>query len=292
MPRAIDLDLLPLLDGPVLTLANYVRLELLSGTVLGFTSFDRDLTFGGVTYEAFSSVGASSVRQSEGSGVDNLDIVGLITSDSITEVDLLAGLYDGATVELGQINYENLGMDPIIHLTGTLGEITEREGEYTAEIRGLAQHLGQQIGQLTAPLCRVRAFGDSECIPPGDPLTTLVLAAHQNVRTVSVVTSATQITFAAESNISNYYRYGRVEFQTGLNAGFEREVKSHTLSAGTGVIVLQEAFPFQAQVGDTALLEAGCDRTLGRCTFFGNTINGAFEPYLPGNWMVLRRGRR
>jgi uncharacterized phage protein (TIGR02218 family) len=292
MPRNLSSDLLTLLDGPVIPLANYCRITRLDSTVLGFTSFDRDLTFGGVTYEAFSSVSASAVRQSEGTGVDNMDIVGLITSSKIRDTDILAGLYDGAAVELGQVNYLAPETGRIIHLTGTLGEITEREGEYTAEIRSLSQRLAQQVGALTSATCRVRAFGDSECIPPGDPLTVLTLAAHQFTRTVSVVTSGTALTFGSDSNVSNYYRYGRVLFQTGLNAGLQREIKSHTLSGGTAQLVLQEGFPFVVQVGDTALLEAGCDRTVSRCEFFSNTINFAGEPHVPGNFLILRRGRR
>jgi uncharacterized phage protein (TIGR02218 family) len=292
MPRNLSSDLLTLLDGPVIPLANYCRITRLDSTVLGFTSFDRDLTFGGVTYEAFSSVSASAVRQSEGTGVDNMDIVGLITSSKIRDTDILAGLYDGAAVELGQVNYLAPETGRIIHLTGTLGEITEREGEYTAEIRSLSQRLAQQVGALTSATCRVRAFGDSECIPPGDPLTTLVLAAHQHNRTVSSVTSATVIVFAGDALASNEYRYGRVQFTSGLNNGIAREIKSHTNSGSTAIITLQEAFPFAVSPGDTALLEEGCDRTLARCTALGNTINMSAEPYIPGNFKVLKIGRR
>jgi uncharacterized phage protein (TIGR02218 family) len=292
MPRSLSNDLLTLLDGSIIPLANYTRITRLDGVVLGFTSYDRDLTFGGVTYEAYSSVSASAVRQSEGTGVDNLDIIGLLTSSRIRDTDILAGLYDGAAVELGQVNYLSPEGNAVIHLTGTLGEITEREGEYTAEIRSLSQHLAQQVGALTSATCRVRAFGDSECIPPGDPGTTLVLAAHQYNRTVGSVTSSTVIVFSSDSLASNGYRYGRVVFTSGLNNGIAREVKSHTLSGGTAVITLQEAFPFTVSPGDTAMLEEGCDRGISRCLAFSNVINFAGEPHIPGNFLVLRRGRR
>lgn len=292
MPRDFVGSFQTTLGGTLLPLATCCRVERLDGTILGFTSFDRDLTVDGVLYEADTTVDASSVRQSEGGGVDNLDIVGLINSARVTETDLLAGLYDGASVELFIVNWADVRERTQALISGTLGEITEREGQFTAEIRSLSQRLGQQIGQLTAPVCRVREFGDSECIPPGDPLTTLVLAAHQFTRTVSSVTSNLVIVFGSDTNIDSYYRYGRVVFSTGANAGFAREVKAHDNSGSTAIITLQEAFPFEVQAGDTAMLEAGCDRTLGRCTFFGNTINMAAEPYLPGNWLVLRRGRR
>lgn len=359
MPRTLAGGLTTHLAGSVLTLATYVKLTRLDGTVMGFCSLDQDLTFGGVTYQAFSSVAASAVRASEGAGVDNLDIVGLITSTKIKDTDILAGLYDGASVEIGQVNYSDLTQGTVIHLTGTLGEITEREGEYTAEIRSLSQRLAQQVGALTSATCRVRALGDTECQVSLGPfsITAITQAANAQIttstphgylvgnviylhaiggmtllndslatvltvptsttltinvnttlagaytsggqigfrfsKTVSSVTSNLVLTFGSMNASANFFRYGRVQFTSGLNAGFAREVKSHTNSAGSAVLTLQDGFPFAVAPGDGATLEAGCDRTPSICTNrYGNLINIASEPYVPGNFRVLARGRR
>lgn len=359
MPRNLSAELQMLVAGPVLTLANYCKITRLDGAILGFTSFDRDLTLDGVTFEAFSSVSASAVRQSEGTGVDNLDIVGLVTSTKIRDTDILAGLYDGAAVELGQVNYLAPQDGVIVHLTGTLGEITEREGEYTAEIRSLSQRLAQQVGALTSATCRVRALGDTECqvslgpfsitaitqatngqittatahgylvgnviyihavggmtllndslatvltVPTATTLTinvnTTLAGAYTSggqigfrfSKTVSSVSSPLTVAFGNMNANANFFRYGRVQFTSGLNAGFAREIKSHSNASGSAVLTLQESFPFSVSPGDAATLEAGCDRTAGICTSrFGNLINVASEPYVPGNFKLISRGRR
>ena len=55
---------------------------------------------------------------------------------------------------------------------------------------------------------------------------------------------------------------------------------------------LQEALPFGVAVGDTAVLEAGCDRRLETCRDkFGNAVNFRGEPRVPGTETLLQRGR-
>lgn len=164
MPRSINASLLTHIQGQVLTLATMARLVRLDGRVIALTSFDQDLTFNAEVYTAMDPVSASSVRSSEGQGIDNLSMSGILSSALITDTDLLAGLYDGATVELFQVNYrESPLVNKISHITGTLGELTFSDGVYSSEVRALGQRLAQQIGEVTSPTCRVRQLGDSRC---------------------------------------------------------------------------------------------------------------------------------
>lgn len=263
-----------------------VKITRTDGEILGFTSFDDDLLFDSVTYEAEAAVDVSDVRTGVGTGVDNLEGMGALISDRITEVDILAGLYDGAGVELFELIWSDTALGRLIYLTGSLGEFTiENPGRYKTELRSLSQHLAQQIVELASPQCRVKALGDSRC--------KVDLAAFQFTRAVSVVNSLTVITFAGEPAATGYFAAGRVEFVTGLNAGLEREVKDHTLSAGSAVITLQVSFPFVVAVTDTAILEAGCDRRAETCRDrFSNIINFRGENFLPGTDAILKRGRR
>lgn len=222
------------LDGQILFLANMCLITrrdhdpVTNPAQFGFTSHDQDLVYDGVTYEAFSSVDATEVRQSAGGGVDNLTVVGLLKSDKITDVDLRAGLYDGAEVSLFQVNWADLSMGRLLVLTGTIGEISHQSGQYTAEVRSLSQRLSQQVVELTSSTCRVRALGDRRCLPPEDPTPSFDLEDYQHTRLVESAPSQKAIVFAGDTNPLSYYNYGRVRFNTGANANIEREIKSHT----------------------------------------------------------------
>ena len=226
MSRTLSSAFTTHLDGTILFLTRMVLVTRLDGEEFGFTSHDQPLTYDGVEYEALTSVDATEVRQSTGAGVDNLQVIGLLRSDRITDTDIRAGLYDGASVEVFQVNWADLSMGRLIEVTGTIGEINFRTGEYTAEVRSLSQRLSQQIVELTSPTCRVRALGDRRCLPPEDPTPSFDLEDFQH--TISIGNVVDEKTLAlVDDHAAPYFRYGRIEFLTGANAGLEREIKEH-----------------------------------------------------------------
>lgn len=284
MPRDISTQLRDHLAGDMLTLALCVKLTRLDGAVMGFSSFDNLLTVDGVDYEPESAIQATALRAAEGGGADNFEVLGLLQSDRVTALDLRAGIYNGAEVEAFLVNWADLTMGTLVLVAGSLGEITFSEGQFKAEVRSLLQRLQQAIGSLVTRSCQVRRLGDTRC--------KLNLVAFTFQRTVQSVSGKT-ITFAADAHATGYFDYGEVEMRSGLNKGHAREVKSHTLSAGTAVVTLQEAFPFAVAVGDIAVLTAGCDRLFTTCvTKFANGLNFRGAPDLPGRDQILRRGRR
>ncbi|OFX14028.1 MAG: hypothetical protein A2V59_06535, partial [Armatimonadetes bacterium RBG_19FT_COMBO_69_19] len=290
--RTLSAEMTTHLAGESLTIAVCVKVERTDGTILGFTTHDRDLTFSGTTYEALSAVEATALRQELGTGIDNLDVFGLLQSDAVAETDLLAGRYDGADITLMLVNWDSLSDGAVTLLKGTLGEITIQDGKYTAEVRSQMQRLAQQIGDLTSPTCRVKALGDSQCAPGGLFADAKDITDYQFARTVTDVDSDRQFTFGASAEASGYFDYGKVTFTSGLNNGLSREIKVHTLVGGEALLKMQEAFPFTVQVGDTATLEAGCNRTFDICkSRFANVINMRAEPYVPGTDKLIRRGR-
>ena len=151
------------LSQETLTLAVCVRIERQDGEVFCLTTHDTPIAVGGETYEPMSGASTTAVHQEAGAGVDNLDVWGLVSSDRITEEDLLAGRFDGATVRLFVVDWRNPELAPLRLLKGQFGNITVQAGRYVAEIRSLAQRLGQQVGVLVSPTCRARALGDAEC---------------------------------------------------------------------------------------------------------------------------------
>lgn len=313
MSRALSVALTTYLSQPLLALCNCIslsRTDAAGNTVsLGFTSLDQDLVVNGVTYEAFSSADLSDVTQQEGSGVDNLNLIGLLTSNRITEVDIEAGLWDGASVTLFQAPFENLALGTITLLTGYLGNISSDGGQYTAEVRSLSQRLAQQIVELTSNLCRAPELFGPRCMPKGYNENGLVdgtLTRANFQYTAPVVAVGTDgngfpyidfgvsVPVGANTRASGVFSYGWVQFLTGLNAGLKLEVKSHTIQAGpVARMILQQPFPFAVAVTDSALLETGCDRRLSTCRLiYKNTYNHQAESFTPGNDSVIARGRK
>lgn len=292
--RALTAGYLSHLTQIVQQRALLVKITRQDGQIFGFTTFDDELVFDGVTYEAFAAMEASDLRSTAGTGVDNVEAMGALMSNRITDTDVLAGLWDQADVLLSECVWSDLALGDLTYLKGSLGEWTLETGRYRTELRSLAQRLAQQIVELYQPTCRVARLFDSRCYVRGVNYDeTNTPADFRSTHTVASVGSVTEITFAANSQATGYYRHGRVAFTTGANAGIEREIKEHTLSGGQAVVTLQEAFPFTVTAGDSALLEAGCDRRLTTCVSrFANAGNFRGEPHLPGTDALLVRGRR
>lgn len=286
MSRAISVSLQEHFGTTVPTLAYCVKVTRRDGDVKGFTSTNKSFTFEEVDYEAGAAAQASAVRATEGTGVDNLDVAGIISSESITELDLRAGKYNNARVSLFVVNYEDLTMGKLVLLSGSIGQLQFEDGRYIAEVRSLFQRLSQAVGELTSKTCRVRRLGDSRCRVDLTPFTF--------TRTVGTVVSTTVIRFAADANATDFYTYGEVEMRSGPNKGERREVKSHELIGGQAQLTLHLPFPYVVTAGEVGVLIAGCRRRLIEdCkTKFNNIVNFRGEPYIPGTDQLQKRGRR
>lgn len=252
MPRVIGSTFQTALQQDSIKLALCIKVTCKDGTIYTYTSLDQDFVYSGLTYSSQGSSNASSVKSSIGSGVDNLDIIGLIDAVDITPENVRAGKYDFAKVKVFQVLWDNLAAGEVVLLDGYIGQITLSDGQYVAEVRSKSQILKNSFGCEISATCRVKRLGDAQC--------KVNIATYTFARTVSSVPSATEIIFAGDSNISDYYSYGVVRMTSGLNAGLEKEIKSHTLVSGTADIILRLPFPYTISPGDTADLEAGCSR--------------------------------
>lgn len=292
--RTVPAGLVTALALDVVPLAILVKLDRLDGVSFGFATCDIDITYSGLTYEALAAVQATDITQQTGGGVDSFDISGLLQSDRITEADLRAGLYDGAAITMYLINFLDVASGASVIMRGYVGDVNIEDGKYTAEMRSMAQRLAQNICELTSKTCRIATLGDSRCAPSGlfqDGVTTM--ATYRFARTVSAVSlDGKTITFSADSHATGYYDYGTVKMTSGLNVNLSREIKSQTLSGGQAVVVLQEPFAFTVSIGNTAQLEAGCDRTFTTCqTKFNNRYNFQGEPFIPPVDLIMQVGK-
>jgi hypothetical protein len=147
----------------VTTLCTLFKVSRRDGLVLGFTDHDQDVVYDGVTYDAETGYTRSAVKDSDKYSVDNLELEGLFNSDKITEADIRARLYDGATVEIMVANYNDLTMGVIERRAGTLGQVKLKDDTYTAEIRGLFYIFQTLIGEKASARCRSDVYDPNRC---------------------------------------------------------------------------------------------------------------------------------
>lgn len=236
MSKTLSADLRAYMNGEDMVLAVCVKIRRLDGEMLGFTTYDQDISYdygdgdGAVVYGAANAVLGSAVRQSVGSGVDNLDVMGMLASDSITEVDLYAGRYDSARVVMFYLAPSDTAMGHMTILSGILGEVKWQDGQFTVEHRSLSQFLTENVGENTSPTCRAE-LGDSRCRVD---MTGVTLDTGDSIRSTGTVTEVvSQHSFRMSGIVSTagFYTQGKATFITGPNAGIEREVKAHGVDA-------------------------------------------------------------
>lgn len=261
---------------PALTsLALCWRLDRRDGVSLGFTSHDRDLVIGGLTYAATPGMTPSAVSQSDAFDVDTLDIAGALTSDAITDADLLAGRWDGAAVRLFAADWTDPA--PVVPLArGTLGDVALRDGAFSAEMRGPTAVLERPVVEQTSPDCRA-SLGDKRC--------RVDLAARTHLARLAVPCTDATLTLDVAEPSANAFAYGRIEWIDGANSGLAGLIAA---SDGT-TLTLRDPPAYDAPAGTRVRLTEGCDRMLATCRErFANVANFRGEPWLPGNDLLTR----
>ncbi len=279
--NSIDPDLQDHYEGDAVTTARCLRLERLDGTILGFTSLDRDISFGGLTYAATRGFIGSNVVGGHNLDVDNSEASGMLNSDNITAADLYAGLWDYCGFRLFEVNYRDLTQLSRKIRTGTLGQCNTDRAGFTAELVGLLQRYQTVLVDLSSVTCRA-SLGDSRC---GVTLGTYTVAGA-----ITSVTGQFQMADTGRSEANNYFSGGVITFTSGANNGIAREVKSFANTGG--VIVLQVPFPYTVTAADAYTMHAGCDKTKATCIAkFNNIANMRAEPDLQGRDRLVQVGR-
>lgn len=128
------------------------RITLSDETIMGFTDHDRSFVFEGI--DCVPAAGLDPQAASD-------DMVGILTSDRITDADVEAGRYDGAQVEILRVNWTDPSQFVAI-ASGYLGEIRRKGARFEAEWAGLASRLERSTGRVFSRTCDAD-FGDTRC---------------------------------------------------------------------------------------------------------------------------------
>jgi uncharacterized phage protein (TIGR02218 family) len=270
------------LDDGTTTLSWCWRISRTDGVALGFTDHDRALVFDSTEFEPESGFAASEIRSGSDLAVDAQDASGVLTSDRITETDILDGRWDNAAVELWRVNWADPSQRVLMR-RGAVGQIRRGRMAFVAEVRSLAHVLGQTVGRTFQAGCDA-ALGDARC---GIDLEN---AAYKGA---GVITDLLRDRAFLASGLSafeaGWFTSGTLTWTSGANTGRITEVLAHGLADAIATLTLLEAPVRLIVEGDTFTARAGCDKRIATCGGkFANTTNFRGFPNIPGQDAVLR----
>jgi len=239
-----------------------------------FTDHDENLTIGGTTYLSAIGFVPSAIERNTELQTANQSVKGIIDDDNIKVEDMRSGKWDGARIEIIEADWKT-ETELRDLMTGFLGEVDIQGEQYLSVLHSIESELAKPIGRTVQLRCDAD-LGDSRCkyVLTSDPLT--VTAVNSNLSFVDIGLSATD----------GYYNSGRVEWLSGNNAGTVFDVKRYVELGDT--VELYEPTPFPIEVGDTANIYQGCDKTIETCRdTFSNAANFKGFPNLPGVRAIL-----
>lgn len=258
----------------LVTLAWCWRLSRRDGVVIGLTSHDRDLIWGGLRYRAAPGMRPSAIETRDSLEAGTLDLQGAVTSAAVQERDLDAGRWDGAAMALYAVDWSTPDVGSVLMAQGVLGAIERRGAAFSAELQGVTRVLEGPVCPATSPSCRAM-LGDRACRVNLAPLT------HH--RKVAAVDGAELTLDAAVSG--SRLTYGHLLWLDGENCGLESPIALHDGAE----LLLAEGPRFALDGAVRVLLVEGCDKQLTTCAGrFANAVNFRGEAHLPGNDLLTR----
>lgn len=252
------------------------------GLKLGFTDHDRELRFQGISFRPDSGMTASALVQGVGLSVDNSEAEGALSDDAITERDLLAGRWDGAMLEMWEVDWRNVETRKLT-FRGSLGEVSRGSGAFRAELRGLSEPLNASMGRVYHPLCSAR-LGDGKC---GIGLSGPEWSHETRIEALDQGRIFRFASFPAYDTA--WFERGTLHVLSGAAKGLGATIKNDVANpAGGREIELWEELGLMPSIGDRIRLVAGCDKRGATCRAkFRNFKNFRGFPHLPSeDWLM------
>lgn len=257
------------------TLCHCWRLKRRDGTVLGFTDHDRDLAFAGAIFRAASGLDAAQAESAAGFAVAGGEVHGALDDAALSDAELEAGVYDGASVEIWLVDWSDVSRRVLLDIA-TIGEVRRTEFSFVAELRSLAHRFDEEQGRQFQRNCAAD-LGDAACkVDLASPVYSTGAAI------VSVESDNAFVTAPDAAFDTGFFTDGAL-----LSATGERHaIKLHEKAAGGDRIVLWAASSSLA-AGARVTLKAGCDKSPESCARkFDNIANFRGFPHMPGNDVV------
>lgn len=245
------------------------------GVALGFTTHDRPLMVGGLSFESAPGMMPSAIVGNDDLEIDTMDVAGALTADAISGADLAAGRFDGAAVEVFMVDWQapDAGRQPLAR--GTLGTVeagVEADSSFLATLRGPTAALVMTAVESYAPECRAE-LGDRRCGVAMRGRVERVFVGHEG------------LTLGDLAGPPVDFVDGRLRVLDGAMAGIERRLVD---LVGTALVPDE---PLELAAGTRVQLWQGCDKLFATCSArFGNAANFRGEPHVPGGDVLMRFG--
>ncbi len=255
-------------------IATFWRIRRQDGVTIGLTSHDCDLWFEGINHRGSPGMLPSAIRRTADLSSDSAEVQGALTHDSIAAADLQSGRFDGATVEIGLVDWETF--ESAILYRGVIGGVAEEAGGYQADLQSVKAALEADPIPRTSPTCRAKFCG------PGCTLNPVRYTHEAWLAAVDLENAAMRFTGVPSAEI---FESGSLRWVDGPHAGQAMEI----MSAEAGWLFVDAELNEGLLIGTRALLREGCDHTLATCRDrFSNAVNFRGEPFLPGNDLLTR----
>lgn len=263
------------------TLCRCWILETVSNDKLGFTDHDEDIILQGVLCEKDAGIEQSGVEERLGLNSDASEVSGALLSDFITKEDIETGKYDNARISTYIVNWCSPN-DYFLDDVSLVGEISQEDGYYKMELRGLASELDQTKGNHFIKNCQAD-LGDERC--------SLSLIKPEFSGVGQIINPRSSLIFwvgGLEEFENGWFRGGHLTWRTGQNTGRKIELTEHIKSNGVVIIHLWQPMPFEVRESDGFSIQVGCDKSFATCSQkFSNTLNFRGFPHMPGNAFAL-----
>lgn len=258
------------------TLCHCWRVERRDGISFRFTDHDEPLMVDGGLYEPETGLAQSEARLSLGMAVDAVDVEGALSSEKLSEDDIAAGRFDGATVTTLLVNWREPAQFAAIGRS-VIGRIARADGHFLAELESTAASLDKPNGRYLRHGCDA-VLGDARC---GRDISGAAFNGAGAV--VAEIAPATLRVGGLGGFEAGWFSFGTVTWTSGRLAGTSAAVVDHIAADGEVRIVLPAAAPVP-DPGDGFTIVAGCDKRFATCKAkFANAVNFRGFPHLPGN---------
>ncbi len=226
------------------------------------------------TFAAASGFTASAKQRESNLKPQNLSAIGVLDADAITNDDLRAGFYNGATVDELIVDSKYPWAGVFITNGYRIEKVAYTGLNWQVELVGIAGLLRREVGELYVRPCRYD-LADARCGAD-------ISAMTQDAQTVDVVlTQRKSFESSVVGEPDGFFTFGRLIWTLGANVGVISEVASFV--ATDGVIEFRIPTPFDFAVSDEFTIEPGCDKLLATCKDkFDILINFGGFPFVPG----------
>ncbi|MCZ4271151.1 DUF2163 domain-containing protein [Maritalea porphyrae] len=264
------------------TLCNCWLMTKRNDQVLGFTDHDQVLEFDGHEFHPTAGFSPSATVQKGESAIDTSDVMGWLDDDRISPLHIRDGQFAGATVDTFKVNWRDISIRHHFR-RDFIGEVSEKDGVFRAELRSQHIALNQVRGKLYQRTCNA-SFGDVDCGVDALSLD------HSSTCTIEQIIGVNEIVVSGlQGRANGFADGGHIKWLTGERKNRALQILRHIAGNPNHCLFVDETDNELAQVGDTVRVTVGCDKHFSTCKAkFSNHLNFRGFPHIPGEAFILK----